>query len=177
MNERLQFAVLILAVCAGCAPVHVHQYLAQGRFTPEPDFGSVGIRATTVADPDDPNSFGASHEPGATGLIIEFFGKGITSTIGVTNVRGTYSFGSGPTNDLTIHSIGRDFSSHYYAVYAIPATTLTSTGESLIPQVLKYGEYNLVILYDVNGKTHSATGSVQYSHNSHWEIGTMGWKD
>lgn len=177
MNGRLQIAVLVLATCAGCGPVHIHQYLAQGRFVAEPSFGSIGIRATTTADPHDPNSFGASREPGATGFIIEFFGKGITSTVGVTNVRGTYSFRSGPTNDLAIQAIGRDFPSHYSAVYAIPTTALVPSGDTRIPQVLKYGDYSVTIRYDVQGITHSATGSVQYIHKSHWEIGTMGWKD
>ena len=167
----------MLVACAGCATVHIHQYLAHGTFAPEPDFGSIGIRATTVADTHDPNSFGASGEPGATGFIIEFFGKGITSTVGVTNVKGTYSFRSGPTNDLTIQSIGRDFPSHYTAVYATPTTALIPSGESRIPQVLKYGDYSVTVRYDVQGKTHSATGHVQYIHKSHWEIGTMGWKD
>ena len=63
------------------------------------------------------------------------------------------------------------------AVYAIPTTTLIPSGESRIPQVLKYGDYSVTVRYDVQGMTHSVTGCVQYIHKSHWEIGTMGWKD
>jgi hypothetical protein len=168
--------ILILALmCAtGCAPVHIHQYLAHGTLRTEDGALSIGVRATTTADPNDPNSFGASEAPGATGFILEFFRLNDTTTGDVANVRGTYSHERIRNETLRIQDTGKERSFSFRPMYAVPTGALIQTESSRIPNVLDYGAYHILIEYDHNGLAHSATGTVNYFHKSHWEIGVMG---
>ena len=174
MKWILIVAAIGLSTLAGCAPVHVHEYLAQGTFSPKAPGREVGVRATTSADPADPNSFGAAYEPGATGFIIEFFGADITNDIRISDVRGTFT-AFGRTNAvLSVAETGRDPRRHYYSIYAVPTGCLLATGQERIPEVLKYGRYDVTIHYLQQGQPHTATGTVKYVHKSHREIRVMG---
>jgi hypothetical protein len=174
MNTGRIISTLSLIYVAGCAPVHIHQYLAHGILSPKGAGYSIGIRATTTADPNDPNSFGASDAPGATGFLLEFLGQSITTTVEVTNILGTYSHGLVLNDSLRLQPIGKEYPAHFYSVYAVPTGSLIRTSNPRIAQVLDYGTYDLRIEYNLNGIAHSSTGTVKYFHRSHWEIGAMG---
>ena len=163
-----------------CGCVRVHEYLAHGALSIPADrheIRDIGVRATTTVHLDDPNSFGSSHAPGATGFLVEFFGESLSTTLNVSHVSGAYSFGDGPEGELQMHDIGRTMRSHYFIIYAVPTGTLVASTAPQAAQVLKYGTYHMTLNYDMGGNRYISTGTVTYGHSSHLQKIQIGWKD
>ena len=179
MNIIRHFAcILMIALLGGC--IRVHEYRAHGSLSIPPDLRDIrdiGVRATTTFQLDDPNSYGSSYAPGATGFLVEYFGQSMSSTLDVSNVRGTYSFADGAEGNLQMHDIGRTVPDQYFIIYAVPTGTLAAAAAPQHVQVLKYGQYHLTLHYDMKGMPHTSTGTVVYGHSSHFENFQLGWKD
>jgi hypothetical protein len=174
MNAEQAISIIALTCLAGCAPVHIHQYQAHGTLSTEDNAPSIGVRATTTANPNDPNSFGVAESPGAIGFLLEFLLQGIATTGDASHIRGTYSHGHIRNDTLLLQDPGKERAFGFRPIYAVPTGALIRIQHARIPQILDYGTYEMVIEYNLNGKSHSATGTVEYFHKSHWEIGVMG---